>query len=121
MAGVSTLGAGGHVGDIGKAIEKIVRGSGFSIVQDLGGHGVGHEIHEEPFIPNFNNGRKGELMEEGGVFAIEPMINAGGYGVTFDKNDGYTVRTADGSRSAHFELTVAIGSSGPDILTPLSW
>lgn len=119
-AGIAAIRVGGRVGDIGEAIEKVVEPAGFAIVEELGGHGVGHEIHEAPFIPHFADGR-GEKLEVGMTLAIEPMINAGESEVIFDSADGYTVRTADGSKSAHYEATIALTESGPEILTPLFW
>ena len=116
--GIKTARAGATVGDIGFAIEKFVRPKGFGIVRELGGHGVGYAVHEEPFVPNF--GRKGEGVElkEGMVLAIEPMLNEGNAGIKLDP-DGYTYRTRDGSRSAHFEHTIVVTEKGAEILTGL--
>src|SRR3989338_5776259 len=116
--GIKTARAGATVGDIGFAIEKFVRPKGFGIVRELAGHGVGYAVHEEPFVPNF--GRKGEGVElkEGMVLAIEPMLNEGNAGIKLDP-DGYTYRTRDGSRSAHFEHTIVVTEKGAEILTGL--
>ena len=121
MVGVAVLRDGARMGDIGAAIEAVADRAGFGVVRELGGHGVGHEIHEEPFIPHFGKRGKGEMLEENMVVCIEPQLNIGRGDVIFDEADGYTVRTSDGSKSAHFELTVAIGKNGPQILTPPSW
>ncbi|MDP3763079.1 MAG: type I methionyl aminopeptidase [bacterium] len=115
-AGIKVAIPGNTVGDIGKAISDTVRPSGFSIADDLAGHGVGFEIHEEPYVPNFGMAGKGAKLTPGLVIAIEPMVNMGGSGIK-DMNDGYTIKTRDGSRSAHFEHTVAITEKGNIILT----
>jgi methionyl aminopeptidase len=118
MRGVMQARAGNHVGDIGHAIETYVRKEGYGLVRDLCGHGVGHALHEEPQIPNFGSQGTGDLLEEGMVIAIEPMVNEGGGRVDF-LHDGYTVETTDGSRSAHFEHNVVITNGDPLILTTL--
>ncbi|HEY4514547.1 MAG TPA: type I methionyl aminopeptidase [Candidatus Paceibacterota bacterium] len=112
---------GARLGDIGAAVEGVVGPSGFGIVHELGGHGVGHAIHEPPFIAHFGTAGKGEKLETGMVIAIEPMINTGSSEVNFDTGDGYTVRTSDGSRSAHFEVTLAVTQNGAEVLTPIFW
>lgn len=118
--GIKQAQPGKRTGDIGHAIETFVKSRGFSVVEDLCGHGVGHAVHEEPQIPNFGRAGTGELIEVGNVFAIEPIVNAGGKEVVFDdEGDGYSVYTTDGSRSAHFEHTVAITKRGPEIMTKL--
>jgi methionyl aminopeptidase len=119
MLGVMQARAGNHVGDIGHAIETYVHKKGYGLVRDLCGHGVGHALHEEPQIPNFGSRGTGELLEEGMVIAIEPMVNEGGGSVDF-LSDGYTVETGDSSRSAHFEHTVVITEQGAEILTQLA-
>jgi methionyl aminopeptidase len=115
-AGIKAAQPGMHVGDIGAAISRVVDASGFSIAEDLAGHGVGYEIHEEPFVPNTGMKGEGEELVPGMVIAIEPMVNVGGSEIR-DTGDGYTLVTADGSRSAHFEHTVAITEKGNIILT----
>lgn len=120
-AALKVVNASAKLGDIGAAIEKVVGPSGFGIVRELGGHGVGHEIHESPFIAHYGKAGTGEKLEEGMVIAIEPMINAGAPDVIFDNEDGYTVRTEDGSRSAHFEVTLAVTKDGHRLLTPIFW
>jgi methionyl aminopeptidase len=109
---------GNHIGDIGHSIQTFVESNGFSAVEALCGHGVGYDVHEEPQIPNYGKPGKGALIEVGHVYAIEPIVNIGKKDVRFDiDGDGYSVFTKDGSRSAHFEHTVAITKSGARILT----
>ena len=115
--GISAVRIGGHVGDVGYAIEKFAKPLKYGIVRELGGHGVGREVHEDPYIPNFGNKLGvGAKWKVGMVVAIEPMLNEGKRGIVLDK-DGYTYRTADRSLSAHFEHTVAITKNGVEILT----
>lgn len=117
-AGVTAAQPGNHIGDIGHAIQTFVESQGFSVVESLCGHGVGYAVHEKPDIPNFGKAGKGPKIEVGHVYAIEPIVNAGKKDVVFDDDgDGYSVYTADGSRSAHFEHTVAITEEGPVIMT----
>lgn len=117
-AGIDEAILGNKVGDISHAIEKNVRPHGFGIIEILSGHGVGIEIHEDPFVPNFGRKGTGPKLVSGMVIAIEPMINIGSKDVILDP-DGYTFRTADGSLSAHFEHTVLITENGPEVLTQL--
>jgi methionyl aminopeptidase len=105
------------VGDISHAVQSVVEGAGFSVVRSLVGHGVGRYYHEDPHIPNFGEPGRGPRLSEGMTIAIEPMITAGGPDVVVAE-DGWTISTADSSRAAHFEHTVAITRSGPRILTP---
>ena len=105
-----------HVGDIGFAISSVVKPSGFTLAEDLAGHGIGYAVHEEPFVPNFGKPGKGEKLVPGMVIAIEPMVNEGSAAIKLT-DDGYTIKTADGSRSAHFEHSVAITEKGNIILT----
>jgi methionyl aminopeptidase len=107
---------GNHLGDIGAAVQKWVEKDGFSVVRDFVGHGIGTKMHEEPNVPNYGEPGKGPRLEEGMVFAIEPMVNAGGPAVRV-LEDHWTAVTADGSDSAHFEHTVAVTSNGPWVLT----
>ncbi len=116
MAGIEAAQAGNHIGDIGAAITALVKSSGFSLAKDLVGHGVGFALHEEPYVPNVGMAGDGELLVPGMVIAIEPMVNIGKGGIK-TLPDGYTIVTKDGSRSAHFEHTVAITEQGPIILT----
>jgi methionyl aminopeptidase len=116
--GIAQAQPGNHIGDISNAIQTYVESQGFSIVEVLCGHGVGHAVHEDPQIPNFGKKGKGPVIRVGNVFAIEPIVNMGGKEVWFDDaGDGYSVYTTDGSRSAHFEHTVAITEKGPEIMT----
>lgn len=118
--GIKQAKAGNHIGDISNAIETFVKSRGFSVVEALCGHGVGHAVHEEPQIPNFGPAGKGPLIKVGNVFAIEPIVNIGKKDVIFDdEGDGYSVFSKDGSRSAHFEHTVVITEKGPEIVTKL--
>lgn len=116
--GVKMAVAGNYTGDIGHAIAEYVRSEGFSIVEELCGHGVGYAVHEDPMIPNYGKKGSGTLIEVGHVYAIEPIVNAGGKEVVFDdEHDFYSVFTIDGSRCAHFEHTIAVTENGPEILT----
>ena len=108
--------AGNRVGDIGFAVENFVISNGFSVVRDYVGHGVGKDLHEEPEVPNFGRAGRGSRLYSGMTLAIEPMVNVGGYGVKV-LGDGWTVKTLDGSLSAHYENSIAITESDPIILT----
>ena len=114
--GIAAAIGGNKVGDIGYAVEQYIKPFKYGIIRELAGHGVGKKIHEDPYIPNFGKKNTGELLRPGMVIAIEPMINIGSRHIVFD-NDGYTIRTEDGSRSAHFEHTVLITEGEPEILT----
>jgi methionyl aminopeptidase len=118
-AGIAAARAGNHVGDIGAAVQEVVERGGFSVVRDLVGHGIGVEFHEEPQVPNYGKPKRGTKLVPGLTIAIEPMVNAGSPG-TRTLPDKWTVVTADGSRSAHFEHTVAITENGPRVLTKAS-
>ncbi len=115
-AGIAATAPGKHVGDIGAAIQKEIEAAGFKVVKELGGHGVGEFVHEEPFIPNYGKAGEGELLVEGMVLALEPISAAGKASVILAP-DGYTFRTKDGSRSAHFEHTILLEKSGARIIT----
>lgn len=106
----------GKVVDISRAIQDYVEGNGFSVVREFVGHGVGRSMHEEPQVPNFVDGKASPRLKPGMTLAIEPMVNAGSPSVKI-LNDGWTVITQDGSLSAHFEHTVLITESEPEILT----
>lgn len=117
-AGVAQARAGNHVGDIGHAVQQVAEKAGYSVVRELVGHGIGAAFHEEPQVPNYGKPKRGQRLVPGMTIAIEPMINRGGSAIrTLD--DKWTVVTQDGSLSAHFEHTVAIGENGspPRILT----
>lgn len=118
LAGVAQARAGNRVGDISYAIQSHVERHGYSVVRSLVGHGIGREMHEEPQVPNYGIGGRGPRLMAGQVLAIEPMVNVGGADVV-TKPDGWTVVTKDGSLSAHFEHTVAVGDEGPEILSEL--
>lgn len=108
--------AGKRLFDIGATIQEFVERNGYSVVRQFVGHGIGRAMHEEPQVPNFGERGKGVLLKEGMTLAVEPMVNAGGYEVVV-LDDGWTVKTADGSLSAHFEHTIAVTADGPEILT----
>jgi methionyl aminopeptidase len=116
-AGIAQARIGNHVEDISYAIQTVVEDAGFSVVRSLVGHGVGRHYHEDPHIPNFGEPGHGPRLSDGMTIAIEPMITAGGADVVV-ADDGWTISTADGSLSAHFEHTVAITGEGARILTP---
>jgi methionyl aminopeptidase len=115
-AGIEQCRPGNRLSDISHAIQAATEEHGFSVVRSLVGHGVGRSMHEEPQIPNFGEPGRGPLLSAGMTFAIEPMINAGGPDVVIH-DDEWSISTADGSLSAHFEHTVAITEEGPRILT----
>jgi methionyl aminopeptidase len=117
-AGILAAVAGNHVGDIGHAVQRVAEGAGYSVVRELVGHGIGASFHEEPQVPNYGKRKRGPRLAAGMTLAIEPMVNAGRPEIrTLD--DKWTVVTADGSRSAHFEHTVVIAPDRPRILTPV--
>jgi methionyl aminopeptidase len=115
-AGIAAARAGAHIGDIGAAVQAVVEHAGFSVVRDLVGHGIGAEFHEEPQVPNYGKPKRGVKLVPGLTLAIEPMVNAGGP-ATRTLPDKWTIVTVDGSRSAHFEHTVAITENGTCVLT----
>ncbi|HMV33067.1 MAG: type I methionyl aminopeptidase [Gemmatimonadales bacterium] len=115
-AGIAQATIGNHVGDIGHAVQAMAEAAGFGVVRELVGHGIGTQFHEEPQVPNHGHPKRGPRLLEGMTIAIEPMITAGHY-ATKTLPDKWTVVTADGSLSAHFEHTVAITKAGPRILT----
>lgn len=116
-AGLEAAIAGNHLGDIGNAVQTVAEAAGFGVVREYVGHGIGKNMHEDPIVPNFGRKGSGTRLKTGMVLAIEPMINAGDYRTKGPFADGWIVYTADGSRSAHFEKTVAVTSKGPEILT----
>jgi len=115
-AGVAAATNGNHLGDIGAAVQAVVEQAGFSVVRDLVGHGIGSGFHEEPQVPNYGKPNRGLRLVPGLTIAIEPMVNAGKAGIR-TMPDRWTVVTVDGTRSAHFEHTVAITENGPRVLT----
>ena len=114
--GIEVAKPGNTVGDIGYAVSSVVKATMFSLARDLAGHGVGYKVHEDPFVPNTGQKGEGEKLVPGMVLALEPMVNAGGSGIK-TLSDGYTIVTKDGSRSVHFEHTIAITEKGNIILT----
>jgi methionyl aminopeptidase len=115
-AAVEAAVPGNHVGDIGAAVEARVKGTGFGIIRDLVGHGIGRSVHEDPQVPNYGKPGSGELLEVGAVLAIEPMLAAGTWQIR-TLADRWTVISADRTMTAHFEHTVAVTEEGPRILT----
>lgn len=115
-AGIEQLHGGVRVGDISAAVQEVLDGSGLGIVRDLVGHGVGHNLHEEPNIPNYGRAGTGQILQSGMTIAIEPMATNGSHRV-YTAADGWTVLTRDGSLAAHFEDTVLITDDGYEILT----
>jgi methionyl aminopeptidase len=115
-AGIDRARAGGKLTDISHAVQRVTEDAGFSVVRSLVGHGVGRDMHEDPQIPNFGEPGRGPTLAPGMTLAIEPMITAGGHEVVV-RPDQWTIATADGSPSAHFEHTLAVTKEGPRILT----
>ena len=116
FAGIEKLQVGNRLGDVGHAIDSLVVANGFSTVKRYIGHGVGHDLHESPDVPNYGTEGRGTRLCAGMTLAIEPMVNVGGEGVK-EMGDGWTVKTADGSLSAHYENTVALTSEGVIVMT----
>jgi len=114
--GIKVIKQGAHIGDIGFAIQSYVEKNGFNVVRQLVGHGVGHNPHEEPEVPNFGKKGTGEILKQGMVLALEPMITAGNPEVILS-DDNWTWKTKDGSLAAHFEYTVVVTKNGVEILT----
>ena len=117
-AGIEQAQVDNRVGDVSAAIQRVVEEAGFAVVRALVGHGVGRAYHEDPQIPNYGTPGRGARLSSGMTLAIEPMITAGGVDIVLD-DDQWSVYTADGSLSAHFEHTVAVTEAGPRILTPV--
>ncbi len=116
--GIKVAKDGNTMGDIGFAIESLAESFGYGVVDELGGHGVGKNVHEEPFVPNVGKKGRGIKLKAGMVLALEPMLNEGKKDVVLS-DDGYTFKTFDGSRSAHFEHTILVTDGKPEILTKL--
>ncbi|TQK74448.1 methionyl aminopeptidase [Brevibacillus sp. AG162] len=114
--GIEQAVVGNRIGDISHAIQTYAQEQGYSVVRDFTGHGIGQEMHEEPFVPHFGPPGRGQRLKEGMVITIEPMLNIGTYHATVDE-DGWTARTRDGKLSAQYEHTLAITADGPVILT----
>jgi methionyl aminopeptidase len=107
---------GNHLGDVSAAVERVAKNGGYTVVRDLYGHGIGKELHEDPLVPNYGTPGEGPKLKPGMVFAIEPMLNIGGYKIR-TLSDGWTVITADKSLSCHFEHTILITEGEPKVLT----
>ena len=117
-AGIEAAQVGNHIGDISFAIQECARPHKYGVIQELGGHGVGHKVHEDPYVPNFGKKGAGHALEPGMVLALEPMFTLGSRYIRLG-GDGYTITSQDHSPSAHFEHTIAITEKGPIILTEL--
>jgi methionyl aminopeptidase len=115
-AGIDQLTDGNRLHEVGRAIQAVAEGAGFSVVREYVGHAIGTAMHEEPQVPNYWPGQGGPVLKAGMVFAIEPMVNAGGPETKL-LEDGWSVVTADGRLSAHFEHTIAVTDNGPEVLT----
>ncbi|NLG37182.1 MAG: type I methionyl aminopeptidase [Clostridiales bacterium] len=115
-AALAVMIPGNRLGDIGHAVQTLAESRGYGVVRELCGHGIGHDMHEDPEVPNYGQAGRGLRLRPGMVLAVEPMINAGTWRVKF-LDDGWTVVTGDGSLSAHWENTVAVTADGPRILT----
>lgn len=118
QAGIKSAKGGKRIGDISMAIERVGIAGGVGIVEELAGHGVGYDVHEDPFVPNYGEAGKGEILKPGMVLAIEPIFNLGSRHVYIDK-DGWTYKTKDGLPSAHFEHTIVITKGEAEVLTGL--
>ncbi len=115
-AGIEQLRAGNRLHEVGRAVQSVAEAAGFSVVREYVGHAIGTAMHEEPQVPNYWPGNPGPTLKTGMVFAVEPMVNAGGPATTL-LEDGWSVVTADGRLSAHFEHTIAVTEDGPEVLT----
>jgi len=115
-AGIEQLRSGNRLHEVGRAVQDVAEGAGFSVVREYVGHAIGTAMHEEPQVPNYWPGQGGPMLKPGMVFAVEPMVNAGGP-ATRVLEDGWSVVTADGKLSAHFEHTIAVTDDGPEVLT----
>jgi methionyl aminopeptidase len=115
-AGIRQMVPGKHIGDIGSAVQGVVEAAGFSVVREYVGHAIGTEMHEQPEVPNYGKPGRGPKLKHGNVFAVEPMVNIGSPETAL-LDDGWTVKTADGSLAAHWEHSIAITEDGPVILT----
>ncbi len=115
-AGIARMEEGNRLHDIGLAVQTVAEGAGYAVVKEYVGHAIGTAMHEEPQVPNYWPGHPGPRLKAGMVFAVEPMVNAGG-AETVLLADGWSVVTADGSLSAHFEHTIAVTADGPEVLT----
>ncbi len=115
-AGIDQLVAGSRLHEVGRAVQKVAEAAGFSVVREYVGHAIGTEMHETPQVPNYWPGTPGPTLKSGMVYAVEPMVNVGRY-ETVALDDGWSVVTADGQLSAHFEHTIAVTDDGPEVFT----
>jgi methionyl aminopeptidase len=115
-AGIDELVIGQRLHEVGRAVQDVAEAAGYSVVREYVGHAIGTEMHESPQVPNYWPGTPGPTLKEGMVFAIEPMVNVGTY-ETYVLDDGWSVMTADGQLSAHFEHTIAVTANGPEVFT----
>ena len=118
VIGISNAKDGCRIGDISASVQSYAEDQGYSVVRQYVGHGIGRQLHEEPQVPNYGMAGRGPMLKQSMTIAIEPMLNIGGW-ETIELEDGWTVSTADGSLSAHFEETIAITKHGPEVLTSL--
>jgi methionyl aminopeptidase len=118
FAGIDQLTDGNRLHEVGRAVQRVAEAAGFSVVREYVGHGIGTAMHEDPQVPNYWPGSPGPMLKTGMVFAVEPMVNAGGPD-TEQLEDGWSVVTADGRLSAHFEHTIAVTDDGPEVFTVL--
>ncbi len=117
-AGIDQLVVGNRLHEVGRAVQRVAEAAGYGVVREYVGHAIGTEMHENPQVPNYWPGTPGPTLKSGMVFAIEPMVNVGTYD-TYTLDDGWSVMTADGSLSAHFEHTIAVTDDGPEVFTVL--
>lgn len=115
---IAQVRSGARLGDLGEAVQKYAEARGYGVVQEYGGHGIGRRLHEEPHVPNYGVAGRGQMLRTGMAIAIEPMLNLGTWR-TRTLEDGWTVVTADGRLSAHFEHTMAVGEEGAEVMTRL--
>jgi methionyl aminopeptidase len=115
-AGIDQLRSGTRLHEVGRAVQGVAEGAGFSVVREYVGHAIGTAMHEEPQVPNYWPGQGGPMLKPGMVFAVEPMVNVGGPGTRL-LEDGWSVVTSDGGLSAHFEHSIAVTDDGPEVLT----
>ena len=117
-AGIEQMVVGNRLHEIGRAVQRVAEAAGFGVVREYVGHAIGTEMHENPQVPNYWPGTPGPTLKSGMVYAVEPMVNVGSYD-TYQLDDGWSVMTADGSLSAHFEHTIAVTDNGPEVFTVL--
>jgi methionyl aminopeptidase len=115
-AGIDKLVVGGRLHEVGRAIQEVAEGAGYSVVREYVGHAIGTEMHEDPQVPNYWPGSAGPTLKAGMVYAVEPMVNVGTYD-TYVLDDEWSVMTEDGMLSAHFEHTIAVTDDGPEVFT----